>query len=131
MYQQEWNELARDPDSLAETYRFLQAIEEAKASFPAMRNHNQYLISTALMSAELNGFEPDVGSILAHTELGNSSFYDALRSMKDEKLVVTFSSPDDKRRKLIRATKTLIDQQIAYFDVVRTHSAVFHKLPKK
>ena len=107
---------------VAEAQRRFDALAE---SFPALNNNNQYVISVALLNADLLDFKPDISTLIAYTGLGNSSIYKALNRMMKENLIEIYTIPGDQKRKYVRATNKLIDQHVKYLEVAKSHISVF------
>ncbi len=131
MYQIEWQSRGRRPGDLTDVVQVMDALRTARLEFPALRNLNQYTISSALMSADILGFQPDISSLIAHTGIGNSSMYKALERMEKENLIEFYVPPDDRRKKLVRASKKLIDQHVDYLSVARKHIMMLSQISDK
>lgn len=93
---------------------FLEAIGSARGEFPALKNHNQYLVATALLSAEIAGIQIDISAIANYTGLHRSSTYKTLFRMEKDGLISFYQVPGESKRRCVAAQKRLLDQQYSF-----------------
>ncbi|PHQ70114.1 MAG: hypothetical protein COB93_06305 [Sneathiella sp.] len=115
-YEEKWAGRELSPDKLKRLSSFTVAMTKIRTSSPALSNYNQFLITSALASADIVGFDPDISTLIAYTKLSSSSMYKALKNMEDQNLIEYYFIPNDNKRKYVRSTKLLIDQYLDYLN---------------
>lgn len=106
--------------SRIEKYRILsafsEAIEDTRLQFDVLKNHNEYLITSALVNAEINGSQFDISALANYTKLHRSTLYNTLTRMSNAGLITIYGLDSDKKRRFVKAQEELHCAYIKYLE---------------
>lgn len=113
-YELKWSGRELSADELRDTAGAARAIEQIKTESGIFENKNLYLVTNAIMSADIVGTPMDITSISHYTGIQRSSAYNTIHTMEDKKLLICYSVITDKRRRFAEPTELLINQYLTY-----------------